>query len=127
MSDMMHVEDCRMINHGTRNTALFFERYAHMVKPGERAYYLAMCRLIAEDPDMFRRHAFDGAGIRFCDFRHKGKTISYCRAYYAVRPVSPGVCYNKPNECRYNIVNRPARGVQSQEPRNGEPNRMHTT
>ena len=30
-------------------------------------------------------------------------------------------------DCRNNIVNRPARGVQSQIPRNGEPNRMHTT
>ena len=29
MPNMMHIEDCRMMNHGTRNTALFFERYAH--------------------------------------------------------------------------------------------------
>ena len=88
MPNIMHIEDCRMMNHGTRNTALFFERYAYMVKPDERAYYLAMCRLIAEDPEMFFLHAFDGADIRFCDFKRKGKTLSYCRAYYAVKPVS---------------------------------------
>ena len=37
-----------------------------------------------------------------------------------------GVYHTKPDDCRNNIVNRPARGVQSQVPRNGEPNRMHT-
>lgn len=89
MSDFMHVNELRMLNHGTRNTALFFEKYANMVKPGERPYYLAMCRLIAEDPEMFYRHAFVAGDMRFRDFEKKGCRLVRCKAYYIRRPAEP--------------------------------------
>ena len=88
---MMHINEQAALNHGIRQTALFFEKFAHLVKPSERPYYLALCNLVAGDPIMFLRQAYGDSDIRFKDFVSTGKgknaRIKSCTAYYVDPPI----------------------------------------